>query len=141
MCYTIVYHAPICSKRVHSQAMGDNMVELIVEYSRALSRGEHLDSKEDKLIFWDFLGLIMVRKSALTWAISTAYSSGRKAQWSQMTPGWHVKGLVLRRNACIAGDLPTVASQAPAQDAPGHSCLAAPPSQLHRRSEGREGST
>ena len=62
MSYTIVYHAPICSKRVHSQAMGDNVVELIVEYSRALSRGEHLDSKEDKLIFWDFLGLMMVRK-------------------------------------------------------------------------------
>jgi hypothetical protein len=59
--------------------MGDNIVELIVEYSRALSRGEHLDSKEDKLIFWDFLGLTMVSASALTWPISTAYLSGRKS--------------------------------------------------------------
>jgi hypothetical protein len=52
--------AAVCSKRLPSQAMGDNVVELIVEYSRALGTGEHLDSREDKLIFWDFLGLVMV---------------------------------------------------------------------------------
>ena len=42
------------------QAMGDNVVELVLEFSGALNRGEHSSSMEDKVIFWDFLGLVMV---------------------------------------------------------------------------------
>ena len=42
------------------QAMGDNVVELVHGFSQALSRGKHTSSKEDKVIFWDFLGLVMV---------------------------------------------------------------------------------
>lgn len=41
--------------------MGDNVVELVLDFSRALSSGEHASSTEAKLVFWDFLGLTMVR--------------------------------------------------------------------------------
>ena len=48
------------SDLVCMQAMGDNVVELVLEFSSALSRGEHSNSMEDKVVFWDFLGLVMV---------------------------------------------------------------------------------
>ncbi len=56
--------ATLCSvidnKQACAQAMGDNVVELILEFSDALSRGEHNSSEEVKMVFWDFLGLVMV---------------------------------------------------------------------------------
>ena len=47
-------------RRPHSQAMGENVVELILEYSGALAKGEHKSSEEVKMVFWDFLGIVMV---------------------------------------------------------------------------------
>ena len=43
-----------------AQAMGDNVVELILGFGGALDRGEHKHSDEVKMVFWDFLGLVMV---------------------------------------------------------------------------------
>ena len=40
--------------------MGDNVVELILEFSGALAKGEHKSSEEAKMVFWDFLGIVMV---------------------------------------------------------------------------------
>ena len=40
--------------------MGENVVELILEYSGALAKGEHKSSEEVKMVFWDFLGIVMV---------------------------------------------------------------------------------
>lgn len=40
--------------------MGENVVELVLEFSGALSRGEQSRSEEIKMVFWDFLGLVMV---------------------------------------------------------------------------------
>ena len=48
------------------QAMGDNVVELVLGFSSALSRGEHSSSMEDKVVFWDFLGLVMVGSPSCT---------------------------------------------------------------------------
>lgn len=42
------------------QAMGDNVVELILDFGDALSKGEHNSNEEVKIVFWDFLGLVMV---------------------------------------------------------------------------------
>ncbi len=42
------------------QAMGDNVVELILDFGDALSKGEHNSNEEVKMVFWDFLGLVMV---------------------------------------------------------------------------------
>lgn len=47
-------------KQACAQAMGDNVVELILEFSGALGKGEHKSSEEVKMVFWDFLGLVMV---------------------------------------------------------------------------------
>ena len=40
--------------------MGDNVVELILDFGDALSKGEHNSNEEVKIVFWDFLGLVMV---------------------------------------------------------------------------------
>ena len=47
------------------QAMGDNVAELIVHFGAELSNGSDIVEKDDKLIFFDVLGLFMVRPQSV----------------------------------------------------------------------------
>ena len=45
------------------QAMGENVLGAVLELGNSLAEGTHKTCTERKLIFFDFLGLIMVRHS------------------------------------------------------------------------------
>lgn len=99
--------------------MGDNVVELIVQFGKDVSSGIDIVEEDEKLIFFDVLGLYMVSPQPVVQLFqghhhvlhdSTLVNCQCKT-CIYLLPGCHAYYI-----PCLTGDIPHELSQNPAQD-------------------------
>ena len=97
------------------QAMGDNVAELIVHFGAELSNGSDIVEKDDKLIFFDVLGLFMVRpQSVSSYCRRTSHPAWQISQWQM--PMKELCPFVTWMCSCSTGNVPHEDSQSPPQN-------------------------
>lgn len=104
------------------QAMGDNVAELIFQFGMDLSSGNDVVEEDEKLIFFDVLGLFMVGPQSVVQLLQgVSHPAWQRSQWQMpILELFFILYLLPRCHAhyapCSTGDILHEPSQDPPQD-------------------------